>query len=150
MVSFALLLLRPPLQVQDDFIGLWLFHIQLQLLINGRNLSRVTVIQGLAKQARGVLPAPQFDQGTAFSLYFSSLLSSEGKLFIPWAISSEVAIFLVGVSLFPMSCLFEVELMLLSYCPALKSETKSGYSRKEVIFKVSNLQVYKRFITLAF
>lgn len=99
MVSFALLLLQPPLQVRDDFVGLWLFHIQLHLLINGRNLSRVTVIQCLAKQARGVLPAPQFDQGTAFSLYFSSLLSSEGKLFIPWAISSEVAIFLVGVSL---------------------------------------------------
>ena len=128
----------------------WLFHTQRLLLVNGRHLSRARdSSQGLCKQARLVLPESQRCQGTAFSSPFSSLLSSEEKsLFLDHVFWG------CHISSWDFSaletCLIEVEPYNCLKCFALKSESKFGYARNEVIFKVNKLLTCKIFITLAF
>lgn len=66
-----------------------------------------------------------------------------------WTMSTEVAVSLVGASV-PSCCLVEVGPYDCLTCFALKSETKFGSARNEVIFKVNKPLTCKRFITLVF
>lgn len=127
----------------------WLFHTQLLLLVNERHLNRASdYSQGMYRQARLVLPESPCCQSTAFSLPFSSLVSSEeNSVFLDHDFWLDISSWDFSAL---VTCLIEVEPYNCLKCFALKSESKFGYARNKVIFKVNKLLTCKRFITLAF